>query len=155
MSNTPEDERSDALDYELCSRILKDHGFPDTAALFDQANTLCGQSESLVLDFTKLPVDAYLVAQPMRLRHFFFCLIQLSDEGVCASLPGTPQRSVERVRPSFQGLALSWLAVREYATVLREVGFAARGTNLSVQDERGWRTGTERFSFRRGVLSVR
>ena len=42
MANTPEDERSDALGYELCARILKDHGFSDTAALFDQANTLCG-----------------------------------------------------------------------------------------------------------------
>jgi len=42
VSNTPEDERSDALGYELCARTPKDHGFPGTAALFDQANTLCG-----------------------------------------------------------------------------------------------------------------
>jgi len=42
VSNTPEDDRSDALGCELCARILKDHGFPGTPALFDQANTLCG-----------------------------------------------------------------------------------------------------------------
>jgi len=48
VANTPEDERSDALGYELCARILKDHGFSDTAALFDQANTLCGLKAELL-----------------------------------------------------------------------------------------------------------
>ena len=42
VSSTPEDERSDAVSFELFARLLKDHGFIETAALFDQANTLCG-----------------------------------------------------------------------------------------------------------------
>ena len=57
MSNTPEDERSDALDYELCSRILKDHGFPDTAALFDQANTLCGLKAEILEEIEQKSED--------------------------------------------------------------------------------------------------
>ena len=41
MSQTPEEERSDARGFELCARILEDHGFSHTAALYDEAQTLC------------------------------------------------------------------------------------------------------------------
>ena len=57
MSSTPEDERSDALGYELCARILKDHGFSDTASLFDQANTLCGLKAEILEEIEQKAED--------------------------------------------------------------------------------------------------
>jgi hypothetical protein len=57
VSSSPENERSDALDYELCSRILKDHGYPDTAALFDQANTLCGLKAEILEEIERNSED--------------------------------------------------------------------------------------------------
>lgn len=41
LPSAAEDERSQAAGFSLCSRILKDHGFLSTGALFDQAQILC------------------------------------------------------------------------------------------------------------------
>jgi hypothetical protein len=49
VANTPEDERAAARGFELCSRILKEHGFGDTAALYDEAQVLC-TVKALVLE---------------------------------------------------------------------------------------------------------
>jgi hypothetical protein len=49
VANTPEDERAAARGFELCSRILREHGFIDTAALYDEAEVLC-TVKALVLE---------------------------------------------------------------------------------------------------------
>jgi hypothetical protein len=49
VSQTPEEERFAARVFELRARILKDHGFDDTASLYDGVEILC-KVKALVLE---------------------------------------------------------------------------------------------------------
>jgi len=57
VSHTPEDERAAARGFELCSRILKDHGFAATAAFYDEAHLLCAVKAQVLEDVERGPVN--------------------------------------------------------------------------------------------------
>ena len=57
MSHTPEDERAAARGFELCSRILKDHGFAETAAFYDEAQVLCAVKAQVLEDIERRADD--------------------------------------------------------------------------------------------------
>jgi hypothetical protein len=57
VANTPEDERAAALGFELCSRILKEHGFSDAAALYDEAQVLCTVKAQVLEDIERRAED--------------------------------------------------------------------------------------------------
>jgi hypothetical protein len=63
VSSTPEVERSDAASFELFARFLKDHGFFDTAALFDRANVLCRQKAELLEEIERQSEDVKKILQ--------------------------------------------------------------------------------------------
>jgi hypothetical protein len=57
VSQTPEEERAAARGFELCARILKDHGFADKAALYDEAQVLCTVKAQVLEDIERRAED--------------------------------------------------------------------------------------------------
>ena len=57
VANTPEDERAAARGFELCSRILKQHGFTATAALYEEAQILCTVKAMVLEDIERRSED--------------------------------------------------------------------------------------------------
>ena len=57
MSQTSDDERAAARGFELCSRILKDHGFVATATLYDEAQVLCSVKAQVLEDIERRAED--------------------------------------------------------------------------------------------------
>jgi hypothetical protein len=57
VANTAEDERAAARGFELCSRILRDHGFVDTATLYDEAQVLCAVKAQVLDDIERVGGD--------------------------------------------------------------------------------------------------
>jgi hypothetical protein len=57
VGSTPEEERAAARGFELCSRILREHGFGDTATLYDEAQVLCAVKALVLEDIERRAED--------------------------------------------------------------------------------------------------